>query len=480
MNKTLYWYDFEAGGANPRVDRPSQFAGIRTDEALNIIGEPLVEYCQLAPDYLPHPQACLITGITPQKQQRAGLTESEFARRIHDQFSTPETTIVGYNNIRFDDEMTRFMLYRNFFDAYSYCWQNNNSRWDLIDLVRACYALRPEGVEWPQLDGKVSFKLELLSAANGISHTQAHDAMSDVYATIGLAKRIKEAQPRLYDYFYQNRRKQSVQKLLDEALVQGKPLVHISSHYGVEHGNVAWVLPLAHHPQQANTVIAWRLDKDPSQWRNVEAATIQNWLFTPAALLKEENIERPGLVTITTNKCPFLAPASTLSAQRAAHFGLDWPTCVEHQQLLDDDASLREHLVQACLSEPNSPSSEDLGDIDQQLYSGPFFSAQAKSQMEIIRASEPEQLAALDLAWDDPRLKEMLFRYRARNFPHTLAHDEVIRWRQFCKQRLTDGGKNLLSIDEFILELEKLASQNEQNARNMDVLKGLAHYIQNL
>ena len=479
MNKTLYWYDFEAGGANPRGDRPSQFAGLRTDLDLQIIGEPLIEYCQLSPDYLPHPEACLITGITPQKQLRDGVPEYEFARLIHEQFATPGTTIVGYNNVRYDDEMTRFLLYRNFYDPYACMWQNDNSRWDIVDLVRACYALRPEGIEWPEVEGKVSFKLELLSKANDIAHTQAHDALSDVYATIGMARRIKETHPKLYAYYYQNRRKAAVQQLIDEALVQAKPLVHVSASYGTAQGNVSWILPLAHHPAQANTIIAWRLDKAPEAWRDSDTATIRQLLYSKKAELIEQQLERPGLVTITTNKCPFLAPASTLSSERAEQFGLSWSDAVARRNRLIEDSALREHLVAVYNPAPEESAVAPV-DVDLALYSGRFFSDQAKSQMDMIRSSLPEQLATLDLPWDDERLAEMLFRYRARNFPHTLTHAEQLRWREFCQQRLTQGTAVQLSVEEFILTLENLAEVHQNNDRNMRILKALANYIQSL
>ncbi|MCC5879026.1 MAG: exodeoxyribonuclease I [Idiomarina sp.] len=479
MNKTLYWYDFESGGANPRTDRPSQFAGLRTDEDLNIIGEPLVEYCQLSPDYLPHPQACLITGITPQKQLRSGLPEYEFARLIHQQLAEPGTTVVGYNNIRFDDEMTRFMLYRNFYDPYAWSWQNQNSRWDLVDLVRACYALRPEGIEWPNVDGQVSFKLEQLSIANQIEHAQAHDAMSDVYATIGMAKVIKQAHPRLYDFYYSRRRKATVQQMLDEAMVQAKPLVHVSSTYGTKQGNLSWIIPLGHHPQQANAVIAWRLDQDPAQWLDTDSDTLRALLYTPKQDLLEQGQQRPGLLTITTNKCPFIAPLNTLSQERAEYFGLSWAQAQQHLQALQQQPALRERLLQVFATSSEQPQSAP-EDVDLALYSGPFFSEQAKSQMTMIRDSSPEQLATMNLAWDDDRLAEMLFRYRARNFPHTLTHSEQLRWRQFCHQRLTEGSQHHLSLDEFILQLEQLAHEQQQNQRNMTVIQSLAEYIQNL
>ncbi|XNM88044.1 hypothetical protein ACLK18_11460 [Escherichia coli] len=59
--------------------------------------------------------------------------------------------ILGYNNVRFDDEVTRNVFYRNFYDPYAWSWQHDNSRWDLLDVMRACYALRPEGINWPEM-----------------------------------------------------------------------------------------------------------------------------------------------------------------------------------------------------------------------------------------------------------------------------------------------------------------------------------------
>ena len=198
---TFLWHDYETFGANPRLDRPSQFGAIRTDENFNQIGEAEMFYCSPADDFLPHPMAVLITGITPQEARTNGLAETDFAGAINDLMSRPNTCVVGYNSLRFDDEVTRHMFYRNFIDPYAREWQNGNSRWDLIDVVRAIYALRPEGINWPSKeDGTPSFKLEDLTAANGIAHGEAaHDALADVRATLELAKLLKKAQPRLFD-----------------------------------------------------------------------------------------------------------------------------------------------------------------------------------------------------------------------------------------------------------------------------------------
>ena len=212
---TFFWHDYETFGIQPRSDRPAQFAGIRTDSELNEIGEPVMLYCKPGADYLPSPEACLLTGITPQHCAEHGVPEHQFAAAIERELATPGTISVGYNSIRFDDEVTRFLFWRNLIDPYAREWQNRCSRWDLLDVVRACYALRPEGITWPTTDtGQPSFKLEHLTRANGIAHEAAHDALSDVRATIALARLIRDKQPRLFAFCLSLRQKDTVRHQL--------------------------------------------------------------------------------------------------------------------------------------------------------------------------------------------------------------------------------------------------------------------------
>ncbi|MBT3197510.1 MAG: exodeoxyribonuclease I, partial [Gammaproteobacteria bacterium] len=200
---TLLWHDYETFGADTRGDRPVQFAGIRTDLELNPIGEPLMVYCRPAADYLPQPEACLITGITPQEALQKGESENTFIQQVVEELGAPGSCGVGYNSLRFDDEITRNTLYRNLYDPYEREWKWGNSRWDIIDLLRLTRALRPEGIEWPLYeDGRPSMRLEHLTVANGIEHGMAHDALADVYATIAMARLVKQKQPRLYHYVF--------------------------------------------------------------------------------------------------------------------------------------------------------------------------------------------------------------------------------------------------------------------------------------
>jgi len=460
---TLYWHDYETFGIDPKRDRPVQFAGIRTDEELNIIGKPLVIYCRPADDFLPSPQACMVTGISPQLALKEGLSEAEFIARIHAELAQPGTCTVGYNNIRFDDEFTRYTLYRNFYDPYAREWQNGNSRWDIIDLLRLTKALRPQGISWPKRDdGQTSFRLEELSKANNIAHESAHDALSDVLATIEVARLVKKQQPRLYQYIYEHRSKHKVQDLFN--LQKQTPLVHISGMYPAERGHLGIVVPIAMDANNKNALIVYELHTDPTAFLNMNAKQIKHLTFTKTEDLSE-NEQRLPLKMIHLNKCPILVPLKTLTEDNIKQWEINLEQCVQHLNTLKTDQSLSER-VQDAFKQSYSTTSSD-GDPDQSLYSGGFFSPADKDKMAIIRKTKNTELANLDLNFEDKRLEEMLFRYRCRNYPDTLFMHEIERWNNYRMQRMTSiYGDASIKLDEYKLQICQLrnADLSEESA----------------
>ena len=471
---SIYWYDYETFGIDPRYDRIAQFAGLRTDEDLNVIGDPLVLYCQPADDVLPDPKSCLITGITPQKALAEGVPEYEFIAAIEREFATAGTCIAGFNNIRFDDEFTRYCLYRNFYNAYAHEWKNGNSRWDIIDMVRLTRALRPEGIEWPVGDdGRSSIRLELLTKANGIAHEAAHDAMSDVYATIAVARLIREKQPRLYDYIYSNRRKDAAGKLLN--LRTHEAVLHVSSKYSTERNSIAMVMPICRHPVNKNGVIVYDLATDPAQFIAADIDEIAGSIFTPAAELPDE-IARIPLKVVHLNKCPVVVPLKTMDESASRRLAIDTASCLANRD------SLLEHideLTDKTLRVFGKQDYPDVTDIDAQLYSGGFFSNADYDRMQRIRDTEPDRLAGLGLVFDDARLDEMLFRYRARNFPATLTPDELGRWQEFRQQKLTDPSRANRTINQVRAEIEDLRVSPDISGLQLATLDELMDYLEN-
>ncbi|WED23288.1 exodeoxyribonuclease I [Vibrio sp. JC009] len=465
---TFFFFDYETWGTNPATDRPSQFAGVRTDMNFNIIGEPLVIYCQPPADYLPSPEAALITGITPQKAASQGLPEPEFIRRIHEELSTPNTTSLGYNSIRFDDEVSRYTLYRNFYDPYAWSWQNGNSRWDLLDVMRTCYALRPEGIVWPEdEEGLPSFKLERLSVANGIEHANAHDAMADVIATIELAKKLKAAQPKLFDYLYSMRGKRKVTDLID--IVNMTPLVHVSGMFGRECSNTSWIVPVAWHPKNPNAAITVNLAMDVTPLIKLDSEQLKERLYTKRDDLAPDESPVP-VKLVHMNKCPILAPAKTLTAENAENIGINREQCLANLATLKQHPEIREKLISLYSEEREYPAGDN---VDTQLYSG-FFSNADKASIDIIRQTNPEHLAALDISFEDDRIAPLLFRYRARNFPHTLTQDEQIKWAAHCRDYFEQ------KLPDYMLNLENLAHEHESDEKKMAILKSVYKYVENL
>jgi exodeoxyribonuclease-1 len=471
---TIYWYDYETFGIDPRYDRIAQFAGLRTDEDLNVIGDPLVLYCQPADDVLPDPKSCLITGITPQKALADGVAEYEFIAAIHKEFATANTCIAGFNNIRFDDEFTRFCLYRNFYNAYAHEWQNHNSRWDIIDMVRLTRALRPEGIVWPTGDdGRPSIRLELLTRANGIAHEAAHDAMSDVYATIAVARLIREKQPRLYEYVYSNRKKDAAGKLLN--LRTHDAVLHVSSKYSTERNSIAMVMPICRHPVNKNGVVVYDLATDPAQYIEADADEVAGSIFTPAAELPDE-VERIPLKVVHLNKCPVIVPLKTMDAAAARRLDINIASCLANRDtLLKHIDELADKTIRV-FGHQDYP---EVTDIDAQLYSGGFFSNADYDRMQRIRETAAEQLAGLALTFDDARLDEMLFRYRARNFPQTLSTDERRLWLEFKQQKLTDVAQTTRTINQVVAEIEVLRKSDEITGRELAILDEIMDYIEN-
>jgi len=467
MDQTIYWHDYETFGVNPSVDRPSQFAGVRTNTDFEVIGEPLMVYCRPISDCLPSPDACLVTGITPQYADEHGLSEPEFISRIHEEFSQPQTCVAGYNSLRFDDEVTRYTLYRNFYDPYAREWQNGNSRWDIIDMVRLVYALRPEGIEWPMLDGLPSFRLEHLSAANNLSHGQAHDAYSDVEATIELARLIKQKQPALYNYVVENKAKAKVASMID--IQQRKPLFHISAMFGSARGCSAFIAPLAMHPKNKNSVIAFDLSCDPSALATLKVEEIQERIFTKSEDLPE-GVERLAIKEVHLNKSPILATTKLCDDKSARRLNIDRAACEKHWRIL-----CRMNIDEKIKTVFASQEFEPRVDPEQKLYEG-FLNNSDKQLMSELRDASLESLKNRIFLFNDSRLNEMVLRYKARNFPGSLDDDERGQWKDFVNDRLENGDHNILSRQAFVDEVSTLLDDDGRKTKDIRILNALLEY----
>ena len=474
MPHTFLWHDYETFGANPRRDRPAQFAAIRTDAELNEIGEPMMLYCQPPTDMLPEPEACLITGITPQQCLAQGVPEHEFAARINEALSAPGTIGVGYNSIRFDDEVTRHLLWRNLLDPYAREWQNECGRWDLLDVVRCAHALRPEGIEWPEGDdGLTSFKLERLSAANGLAHESAHDALSDVRATIALARLLRRTNQKLFDFCLALHKKDRVaQELrLPTTLSGARPFLHVSGMFGAARGCLALMAPLAMHPKNKNELLAWDLSADPAELAELNAEALRERLFTSAADLPE-GVTRLSVKSVHLNKSPMvIGNLKTLRPELAERWGIDMARAERHFESLRALPDMSEVWAQVF----TRPKTGEPADVDEDLYGG-FVGNGDRRRLEGLLRMPPEELAHARTGFDDPRLEELLFRYRARNYPETLSDAEAERWRAFRAARLLEGEGGALTVQALFDRIDVLSETVDE--RGQEVLDALYEWAE--
>jgi len=470
---TFFWHDYETFGLHTRRDRPAQFAGIRTDAELNEIGEPLMVYCQPANDYLPDPASCLVTGITPQHCLQHGLPEHAFAAQIEQALGQSGTIGVGYNTIRFDDEVTRHLFWRNLIDPYGREWQNDCGRWDLLDVVRMAYALRPEGIAWPRKDdGQPSFKLEDLARANGLAHEAAHDALSDVRATIALARLLRQAQPKLFDFCLGLHKKTRVLAELGlPATPQlSRPFLHVSGMFGPERGCLAVMFPLATHPTNKNEVLAWDLAHDPSELPLLDVATLRLRLFSKTADLPE-GVKRLPIKSVHLNKSPMVVRnLNTLTSEMASRWGVDKDLALRHAETaagLPDMSAIWPQVFQR--------PQEAAADVDENLYGG-FVGNEDRRRLNQLREMSPAELAHSRMGFDDPRLKEVVFRYRARNFPQTLSPEEHQRWEAHRAAWLLDGQGGARNVDALFAEIDTLAETADERAE--EILGALYDYAE--
>ncbi len=456
MNETFFWYDYETFGLESRSDRPAQFAGIRTNLELEEVDESVNVYCKPSSDTLPSPMSCLITAITPQYCQKNGVPEYEFASIVSRELSAPNTIGVGYNNIKFDDEFNRFLFWRNLFDPYAHTWKNGCGRWDLTKVVQALYALKPNAIIWPQAENKiVSTKLEDLCKANNISHESAHDALSDVRATIALAKLIKNVEPKLFDYCFKLRNKDfvlsqfssiNIKKSELPPIDKRSPILHVSPMFGAARGFLTMVYPLLVHPTNDKEIIVWDLQSDPSVLADLSADEIKTRIFTRNEDLPND-MKRLPIKTIAINQSPFvIKDLRVLTNERASQLDIDLDQIEKHVE--------RARKLQLDISVWQKVYSRgyDPVDVDESLYQG-FIQDSDRAQLERAKKLNGSDLSKSTWSFTDSRLNELVFRYRARNFPDHLNSEELEKWKGICFEKIAK------KMPVFNKELEELRSK---------------------
>lgn len=473
MAASFFFYDLETSGVNPRSARIMQFAGQRTTLDLKPIDEPVNKLIALTPDVVPEPDAILVTGITPQKTLQEGVTEAEFLRLFTEKVATPDTIFVGFNTVRFDDEFMRFLHYRNFYDPYEWQWQDKRSRWDLLDVVRMTRALRPEGIEWPfDSSGKASNRLELLTSVNGIEHDGAHDALSDVRASIALARLLRNKQPKLFAYLLALRDKKKVAELAES----GQPFVYSSGKYPAEFEKTAVVIPLVKHPKKQGMLV-YDLRHDPAKYADMTAGQLaEAWKWK-----KDSTEQRLPVKVMQYNRCPAAAPLAVLDKASQQRLSLSLDIIKANTKKLSTMTDFASKLLEALTildEQKQSSFLSDQADVDAQLYDG-FFGDHDGNLERAFRVAEPDDLTQFAEDFHDQRLRALVPLYKARNFPAYLSDDERTAWDAHIK-RMVIGGGDQSRLARYFKRLEQLAASDRLKPEQQYLLEELQLYGQSL
>lgn len=456
MSHTFFWYDLETSGISAGTDRIMQFAGQRTTLNLEPIGEPVNILIRLADDILPSPEAIFITGITPQQTRADGITEVEFLKIFEKEVATPGTIFAGFNSVRFDDEFMRYLHYRNFYDPYVWQWKDERSRWDLLDVVRMTRALRPDGIEWPFVDGVAANRLELLTKANNIAHVHAHDALADVEACIAIAKLIQQKQPKLFDWLLKLRDKKTVRDLV----MSGQPFVYSSGKYATEHEKTSVVMLLAEHPKKQGALV-YDLRVDPSEFLDMTSEQLyERWKWE-----KQPTTSRLPIKTLQFNRCPAVAPYGVLDPASKERIHLDEVKIKKHRAILQAHPEFITQVLVALskLDDEQARRYAEPKSVDTQLYDG-FIAPGDSKQMPVFRSADPAHFAEVATKFTDERLRKLAPLYKARNYPKLLTDEERQTWEKYRQEKLLSGGQRSEAAQYFekLGQLYQAASSDQR------------------
>jgi exodeoxyribonuclease-1 len=469
VQQSFYFYDLETTGRDPRWHRVVQFAGVRTDAAFEPVEAPVSLLSCPDDDVVPEPEALLVTGLAPE-DWAGGVDERALFRCIDEAFARPGTSVAGYNNLRFDDEFVRHGFWRTLRDPYAREWQGGNSRWDLVDLARMAAALRPDGLAWPEIDGRRSFRLEHLAAANDIEQLRAHDATSDVLATVGLARALHRAQPRLVDFHLTLRNKRVVADLLLPPLA--RICVHVSGRYPGAAHHLALVAAVAPHPVNRNSVIVADLSVDPEAWCRGDADTLRETLFARRDALGDR--VRPPLKEVHLNRVPAVAPLGVLRDEDADRLGVDRVAAEASLAALRAVPDLGARVA-ACYEREPLPRSDDVAGA---LYDG-FLADGDRRALTELRGADAARLRAPP-PLQDPRARQLVFEYRARVFPEALDGEERERFSALVRDRLGAGRPGMRALHEVRADVAERLAGDGADPEEARVLEGLARHLEGL
>ena len=468
--KQYLFYDLETSGTNPSFDQILQFAGVKTDLSFNEI-ERYEFRIKLRNDVIPEPGALIVNRLNIDKIAE-GYTEYDAVKEIQSILSAPGTINIGYNSISFDDEFMRFNYFRNLLEPYA----NQKSgciRMDLLPITLMYYLFKKESMIWPFNNGKVNLKLENLNDLNGLADGMAHDAVVDVLATIEMARRFKEFDPKMWNYLCAHfNKKQDYERInqLEEVVfsdeLKCRKGFFIKNGFGYQHNCISACLVIGKHQTRDQTY--WlRLDKDD---------------FTRYSSNNEiQNVLKKNIVKRKTAVPDFILPFKDryfdlLSNDkiRTLELNLDW--------LFDNYSELLVLKQDLIAFEYEDKKVE----LDSSLYHRDFFSDEERKVFNHFHnLNDPNEKIDFIDQLSPSFEREMSIRIMGRNFyellPDKLKNDYDTSILKIIEEDLTDHmGRKRNTVEKALNNIRKIMSDpSKYDDEQYDILKSYESYLLN-
>ena len=474
----FFWYDLETTGTDPMRDRIMQFAAIRTDLNLNQIGDTFKRSLKIPDEVIPHPDACCITGLDPLKLNELGGSELECLHEAQSLLMRGGTCICGFNNANFDDNFLRYGFYRNLYSAYQHEFNEGNSRLDLLPILRFAAALRPDGINWPVRDGKHSFQLEALSAANGFQTDDAHDALADVRNTLSLAKLLKSNQPRLWKFIYDHRKKRQIESLIRP--FGEKPFLFSSSRRSGSHGYLGVGIAITTH-EYDNNVLGVDLTQAVSLLSSVTTDELRAITFASQEDREKNDWPTSPIFRMRLNRCPVVAPPNALTSVDSKRLGISLSEVdanLQYVRGVNNLPTLLRNVYDRKNLNTTSNEPHKTRIAEEQLYGTDFVDnrdlALGKRLRGEIQADLPTKIALN--RFTENRTQELATRLVARNSPDRLEPQQQQRYDEFVRNQLTDSERGVNARLQQINE----ARQRFIDTQHSELLNNLQTHIEQL
>lgn len=427
------------------------FAAIRTDGNLDEIDRFQVR-SRLLPHVVPHPSALCTNGLPIGHLLDETLpAHYDMVRSIRQRLlSWSPSIFIGYNSIRFDEEMLRQALFQTLHNAYL-TNTHGNCRADALSLVMAATTLSPTCLSVPRgPQARPIYRLEGLATANGIAHGNAHDAMGDVAATVELCRIVCDRSSELWQRFVRFSKKATVAEFVDS-----EDGFLLTEFYANEAHHAA-VVCIGRDPDQPNARFCLRLDCGIDR---LAAMSEQD-------LRAELSVKPSPIRRIRVNAAPTLTPL--YEAPDLMLGGIAPGTIEDTSRRIKDDQSLRQRLVAAYLSGQTERPQSLL--VEEQLYSA-FPGPSDEARMAAFHdASWPEALS-IALSFDDLRLRAFGLRLIYFGSRSSLPPELRMEIERLLIDRLLDEAAGGLTLSQAIQALDTVSVENRPG---MDAL--LADY----